>query len=445
MDSYEFEELLVGSMLAIGDHVHSREIAAKLPPEAIENFHLRKMYEVIVSLLGKTEAIDPFTVRDGVPEGTKAFVLEVSKRASMANNIRVWAKRVRQCWMVRKGLTDLKVAMSLLESASPDNLNERLAEVSGTLAKIQFETNEKLPRRVADMIPDYLNVLDKRMAGATSGLYLRTGIEPMDEKYGGFDRTDLIIIAGRPGMGKTELAINIANSIGRDKGRGLIISLEMSDLQVVERHIADRSGIPIGVLRQPLNMQEEEYAMLTAATGTLLDEENYVLSGSFNVDEIIAHAERMVMDTGLGFLAIDYLGLIPKPKAERPDLAIAEITRKLKQFCLRNKVPVILLSQLNRGLESRGEKRPNMADLRESGAIEQDADVIIFPYRDEVYNENSNMRGIAEIIIGKYRSGKPQTFYMGWRNGHFKNIDQQEAARRFAENENHHSGKTDWR
>ncbi|HDL6753154.1 TPA: DnaB-like helicase C-terminal domain-containing protein, partial [Yersinia enterocolitica] len=162
--------------------------------------------------------------------------------------------------------------------------------------------------------------------------------------------------------------------------------------------------------------------------GTLIDENNYVIDGAFTVDEAIAHAERMNMDGGLSFLAIDYLGLINKPKAERNDIAIGEITRKLKQFCLRNKVPVILLSQLNRGVETRVDKRPTLADLKDSGSIEQDADVIIFPYRDEVYNEHSNMRGIAEIIVGKYRSGQPKTFYMGWKNGHFVCMDQEEAA-----------------
>ena len=246
-------------------------------------------------------------------------------------------------------------------------------------------------------------------------------------------------------MGKTELAINIANSIGRQKGKGLFVSLEMSDVQVVERHVADRSGLSVGALRNPLNMIQEQYTRLTTATGTLMDENNYVIDGSFTVDDCIAHAERLNSDGGLSFLAIDYLGLLEKPKAERNDIAIAEITRKLKQFCLRNKVPVILLSQLNRGVEGRADKRPTLGDLKDSGAIEQDADVIIFPYRDEVYHENSDMKGIAEIIIGKYRSGEPKTFYMGWKNGHFVNIDQQEAAMQYARNEKQSSQSNDWR
>ncbi|EKN6098219.1 TPA: replicative DNA helicase [Yersinia enterocolitica] len=445
MDSYDFEEQLIGSMIIKGDHIDCHEITGKLPAEAFENFHLRNMYSVISALLNKCEPIDPFTIQEAVPAGTKDMVLTVSSRCKSSANIKAWAKRVRQCWMLRKGESEFIRAAEILRSAGTHNINECIAEVSGIVSRLQFETNDKVPRRVGDMLDDYMQVLEKRMHGAESGLYLKTGIEPMDDEYGGFDRTDLIIIAGRPGMGKTELAINIANSIGRQKGKGLLVSMEMSEMQVVERHVADRAGLSVGVLRNPINMIQEQYTRLTAATGTLIDENNYVIDGAFTVDEAIAHAERMNMDGGLSFLAIDYLGLINKPKAERNDIAIGEITRKLKQFCLRNKVPVILLSQLNRGVETRVDKRPTLADLKDSGSIEQDADVIIFPYRDEVYNEHSNMRGIAEIIVGKYRSGQPKTFYMGWKNGHFVCIDQEEAAMRFAANENEPKQAANWR
>lgn len=446
MDSYDFEQQLIGSMIVKGDHIDCRDIASKLPAVAFAHNHLRQMYVVITSLLDKCEPVDEFTVMDAVPDATRDYVLSVVRDGGrMSANIKAWAKRVRQCWMLRKGEADLLQAAAILREASAHDINERIAEVTGMVSKLQFETNDRLPRLIGDLLPDYMDVLEKRMQGAESGLYLKTGIEPMDEAYGGFDRTDLIIIAGRPGMGKTELAINIGNSIGRQRGRGLMISMEMSGMQVVERHAADRAGLSIGTLRNPIDMLDEQYTRLTCAMGTLQEEQNYVLDETLSVDEIIAHAERLNMDGGLSFVSIDYLGLMKKPKAERNDLAVAEITRKLKQFSLRNKVPVILLSQLNRGVESRADKRPTMSDLRESGAIEQDADVIIFPYRDEVYHENSDMKGIAEIIVGKYRSGQPQTFYMGWKNGHFVNIDQEDAAQRYHENQQQEPAEKGWR
>ncbi|MFV8936633.1 replicative DNA helicase [Serratia fonticola] len=445
MESYDFEEQLIGSMMIKGDHVDCREVAGKLPAEAFENIHLRHMYSAITTLLNQAEPIDAFAVKDSVPDPSKDFVLTVSARCKSAANIRAWAKRVRQCWMIRKGVSDLQNAITILQNVGTHDINDRTAEVASILSKVQFETNDKLPRRIGDLLGDYMEVLEKRLQGADSGMYLKTGIEPLDEEYGGFDRTDLIIIAGRPGMGKTELAINIANSIGRQKGKGLLVSMEMSDMQVVERHVADRAGLSIGTLRNPINMLQEQYTRLTGATGTLMDENNYVIDGSFTVDGAIAHAERMNMDGGLSFLAIDYLGLINKPKAERNDIAIGDMTRKLKQFCLRSKVPVILLAQLNRGPENRLDKRPGLGDLKDSGSIEQDADVIIFPYRDEVYDENSSMKGIAEIIIGKYRSGQPKTFYMGWKHGHFVNIDQEEAARKYANNEHESKKAEGWR
>lgn len=445
MDSLDFEEQLIGAMLIKGDHIDSRDIASKLPVEAFANHHLRSMYRAIVTLLDKAEPVDLFMVRDSIPEQSRDYVLQIAGQCKSAANIKAWAKRVRQCWMLRKGHEELTRAASLLAQASSHNINESIAQVSGLLSRLQFETNDQLPRRIGDMIPDYFNTLEERMKGGDSGLYLQTGIEALDNEYGGFDRTDLIVIAGRPGMGKTELAINIANSIGRQKGTGLLISMEMSETQVVERHIADRGGIAIGTLRNPLGMNQEDYTKLTAATGTLLDENNFALVGSFTIDEIISQAERMNMDGGLSFLAIDYLGLIPMPKAERADLAIAEVTRKLKQFCLRNKVPVILLAQLNRNVDGRADKRPNMGDLAGSSSIEKDADVIVFPYRDEIYNENSDLKGLAEIIIGKYRSGQPKTFYMGWKNGHFVNIDQESAAKQYSDNKNKEQPANDWR
>ena len=442
MDSYEFEEQLVGSMMIKGDHIDCRDIAGSLPAEAFDNAHLRKMYQVIIALLAKAEPVDQFTVQSGVPAETKELVMDVAKRCWSAANIIAWAKRVRQCWMLRKGRAELLRAVSILDNAGAHDINERIGEVAGVLGGLQFETNSRQPRRIGDLMDDYIQVLERRMGGAESGLYLKTGIEPMDEFYGGFDRTDLIVIAGRPGMGKTELAICIANSIGLQRGKGLMISMEMSEMQVVERHIADRAGLSLGTLRNPRNMIDEQYTRLTAATSQLQDEDNYVLDETLSADEIIAHAERMNMDGGLSFVAVDYLGLMKKPKADRQDIAIGEITKRLKRFCLRNKVPVILLAQLNRGVESRADKRPTMADLKDSGDIEQDADVIIFPYRDEVYHDHSDMKGIAEIIVGKYRSGQPQTFYMGWRNGHFVNIDQSAAAQRYTDNQNQNKKQT---
>ena len=444
MESYDYEYQLVGSMIVKGDHIDCREIAGKLPDEAFENFHLRSMYKAIVALLNKSEPIDMFTVKDAVPDASRDLVLEVACKCVSASNIRAWAKRVRQCWMLRKGATEFRRFADLLDSAGTHNLDDVISAVTTGSGRLQFESNDKLPRKISDLLDDYLSVLDSRLEGERSGLYLQTGITPLDDTYGGFDRTDLIVIAGRPGMGKTELAINIANSIGRQKGRGLLVSLEMSEMQVVERHIADRAGLSISTLRQPRGMAQEDYTKLTAATGTLLEEENHVLEGSFTVDECIAQAERMNMDGGLSFLAIDYLEILKLPKADRHDLSIAIVTRKLKQFCLRNKVPAILVAQLNRNADGRVDKRPNMGDLAGSSSIEKDADVLIFPFRDEHYNENSPAKGIAEIIIGKYRSGPKKTFYMGWKNGHFVNIDQMEAARQCAESDKP-AAKSDWR
>lgn len=450
MESLDFETQLVSSMMINGDHPDTHEIISKLPQEAFANAALRDMYRAVSSLIAQCEPTDPFTVRNVVHESFREHVMTVSTSCISSSNMRAWAKRVRQAWMIRKAKENMNAALELLSQTNPQNINENMREVAKLVNSLEMESNDRLPRRLSEILPDWIEVLERRLQGSESGLYLKVGIEPMDEKYGGFGRTDLIVIAGQPGMGKTELAVMMANYIGSQRGVGLFVSMEMSEMQVAERHIADRSTLPVGKLRNPLELTDEDYGRMSQAISEINDQDNYVIDQTMTVDEIIAHAERLSRcDKGLAFLAVDYLGLIIKQKAERNDIAIGDITRKLKKFALNYKVPVILLSQLNRNVASRADKRPIIQDLRDSGSIEQDADAIIFPYRDEVHNENSRMKGIAEIIVAKYRHGEPGTFYMGWKNGHFINVDQEEVACRVAENERNSQEKgreqKDWR
>lgn len=450
MESLDFETQLVSSMMINGDHPDTHEIISKLPQEAFANAALRDMYRAVSSLIAQCEPTDPFTVRNVVHESFREHVMTVSTSCISSSNMRAWAKRVRQAWMIRKAKENMNAALALLDQTNTQNINENMREVAKLVNSLEMESNDRLPRRLSEILPDWIEVLERRLQGSESGLYLKVGIDPMDEKYGGFGRTDLIVIAGQPGMGKTELAVMIANYIGSQRGVGLFVSMEMSEMQVAERHIADRSTLPVGKLRNPLELTDEDYGRMSQAISEINDQDNYVIDQTMTVDEIIAHAERLSRcDKGLAFLAVDYLGLIIKQKAERNDIAIGDITRKLKKFALHYKVPVILLSQLNRNVASRADKRPIIQDLRDSGSIEQDADAIIFPYRDEVHNENSRMKGIAEIIVAKYRHGEPGTFYMGWKNGHFINVDQEEVAYRVAENERNSQEKgreqKDWR
>lgn len=450
MESLDFETQLVSSMMINGDHPDTHEIISKLPQEAFANAALRDMYRAVSSLIAQCEPTDPFTVRNVVHESFREHVMTVSTSCISSSNMRAWAKRVRQAWMIRKAKENMNAALALLDQTNTQNINENMREVAKLVNSLEMESNDRLPRRLSEILPDWIEVLERRLQGGESGLYLKVGIEPMDEKYGGFGRTDLIVIAGQPGMGKTELAVMMANYIGSQRGVGLFVSMEMSEMQVAERHIADRSTLPVGKLRNPLELTDEDYGRMSQAINEINEQDNYVIDQTMSVDEIIAHAERLSRgDNGLAFLAVDYLGLIIKQKAERNDIAIGDITRKLKKFALQYKVPVLLLSQLNRNVASRADKRPIIQDLRDSGSIEQDADAIIFPYRDEVHNENSRMKGIAEIIVAKYRHGEPGTFYMGWKNGHFINVDQEEVAYRVAENERNSQEKgreqKDWR
>ena len=426
MNSHEFERLMVGGVIMMGNCDKTREIMSETTPDMIDNSVIRETYKIACSLVNQAEALEQESVYNALPENFRSGFMELFRGVSFAN-LDVWARRVRECHMVRTTKVILLEAVERIDATNPENIKSLSSDLQGMLSKINLEgtgSDSRVPHRLSELMDDYMDVHERRAKGGDSGMYLKTGIRAMDEEYGGIDPTDLVIIAGRPGMGKTELTIAISNNVCNQRGKGLFVSLEMSEMQVVERNLADRGDISVTRLRNPEKMEQIDYDKLTRSMGELMEEDNYVIAGSFTVDEILRQADRLNRDNDLSYLAIDYLQLITLSGNDRKDLQIAEVTRRLKLWSLEKKVPVFLLSQLNRNLEQRPDKRPLMSDLRESGSIEQDADMIIFTYRDEVYNENSDLKGIAELIIGKYRSGKPTTFYQTFRNGHFKDIDQ---------------------
>jgi len=247
-----------------------------------------------------------------------------------------------------------------------------------------------------------------------------TGFKDLDRDTSGLQKGDLVIVAGRPSMGKTSFAMNIAEYVAIKQGLPvLIFSMEMSASQLAARMLGSVGLINQGRLRTG-KLNDEEWPRVTQAIGELtkapmlIDE-----TGSLNSLELRARARRMARKYGsVGLIVIDYLQLMSGKSngaSENRATEISEISRSLKSLAKEMQCPVIALSQLNRGLENRENKRPMMADLRESGAIEQDADVILFIYRDEVYHPETDAKGIAEVIIGKQRNGPIGTLKLSWR------------------------------
>src|SRR5579875_686496 len=279
----------------------------------------------------------------------------------------------------------------------------RIAEAGARGRKQVVPMREALSEAVRQLADRYAN------RGQLTGL--TTGFADLDNLTSGLQRGDLVIVAGRPSMGKTAFALNVAEAVAlRAKLPVLIFSMEMSASQLAFRLISSLGRINQKDLRSG-ELAEEEWPRVTQASSLLSESKIFIDdTPALSPGELRSRARRMMREHGLGLVVIDYLQLMQVPgNKENRATEISEISRNLKAMAKELDVPVIALSQLNRALEQRNDKRPVMSDLRESGAIEQDADLILFIYRDEVYNKESNHKGIAEIIIGKQRNGPIDT------------------------------------
>jgi replicative DNA helicase len=278
----------------------------------------------------------------------------------------------------------------------------KIAE-SGKRENIGFED-------IQHLLPDVIKDVEKRMENGSDVTGVASGFTDLDKMTSGLQPGDLIIIAGRPSMGKTSLALNIAENVAIEKKLPVaVFSMEMASNQLTTRLIGSVGKVDQHKMRTG-QLDDDDWDKLTDALGELNEAPIHIDEGSaLNSFEVRARARRLQRQAGqLGLIVVDYIQLMAAPggrQSENRATEISEISRSLKALAKELNVPVVALSQLNRSLEQRPDKRPVMSDLRESGAIEQDADVILFIYRDEVYNPESADKGLAEIIVAKQRNG----------------------------------------
>jgi replicative DNA helicase len=277
------------------------------------------------------------------------------------------------------------------------------------------DTTKSKPREITEFLGETLETIQNAFENGGMITGLSTGLLGLDEKTQGLQKSDLIILAARPSMGKTSLALNIAEYTAMKGETALVFSMEMDGESITQREIASLSRIPLNLVRSG-QIKDHQWPKLTDAVSRLnglpliIDE-----TPALTVGELRLRAKQVKREKGLGLIVVDYIQLMTGTGNNRNEV-VSEISRGLKAVAKELKVPIIALSQLNRSLESRPNKRPIMSDLRDSGAIEQDADVIIFIYRDEVYNEESPHKGLAEINIAKQRQGaigKVHTSFIG--------------------------------
>lgn len=389
----------------------------------------RLIYESIVSLINQGQPADVLTVHDALERAQSAekaggmvYLNAIAQNVPSAANVRRYAEIVRAHRLRRDVMGVGRDIVDLAETADPDSLVEHATGLIMSLA--DNRSAGKDPVEVGTLLRGMLETLEARSetGGAVSGL--PTGFIDLDEKTCGLQDGDLIIVAGRPSMGKTTFAVNCAENVSEKDGVALIVSLEMSAMQLVERSIARYGAINTQNLRNG-KLADNDWPRLIHAL-QMLENQHLIIADDpalANVSRIRLAARKVKQRQGrLDLIVVDYLQLMQDEGATRNE-DLSRITRSLKLLARELSCPIIALSQLSRKVEERPNKRPIMSDLRESGAIEQDADVVLMVYRDEYYFEDSPMKGLAEILIRKQRMGPLGEVVLTFQGQHSRFLD----------------------
>ena len=386
----------------------------------------RKIFRAMIELSDRTEPVDLITLSEFLKSrgeleavGGTAYLASLADSVPTAANISHYARIVREKSILRS-LINSATAIATRGYEEQGNVEEFLDSAE----KVIFDISEKKIKAsfvaVGDMIKDTLKTVEKLYERKEMVTGVPTGYEDLDKLTAGLQPADLVIVAGRPSMGKTAFSLNIATNAAFTGVGAAIFSLEMAKEQLVLRLLCSEARVNNSKVRSGY-LAERDFPKLANAAGRLHEAPIYIDdTPAISVLELRAKARRLVRDRSkkVGLIVIDYLQLMRgMGAASNREQEISEISRSLKALAKELNVPVIAISQLNRRVEDRGDRRPMMSDLRESGAIEQDADVIMFIYRDEVYNPKSDEnKGIAEVIVAKQRNGPIDTVNLTFLN-----------------------------
>ncbi len=415
----EAEQSVLGGLLL--DNRRWDDITDLITPDDFYSRHHRSIFAAIRELYENQHPVDVVTTSEWLQKSGKleeigglAYLGSLAKNTPSTANLVSYARIVHERSLLRKlidSANDITGKAYQPQGSTPDeildfaeqrifNLTQNNRRQEGGLVPIQGLLTEAVDRI------EELYESDEAITGVS------TGFKDLDNMTSGLQRADLVIVAGRPSMGKTSLAMNIAENVAVGSKKPVaVFSMEMPGQQLAMRMLASLGRINAHKVRNG-KLGTDDWPRLTSAVG-LLNEAPIFIDDSPGLSplELRSRARRLIRENGdLGLVVVDYLQLMQAAESqENRAIEVSNITRSLKILAKELNVPVVVLSQLNRSLEQRPNKRPVMSDLRESGAIEQDADVILFIYRDEVYNEDTQDKGIAEIIIGKQRNGPTGT------------------------------------
>ncbi len=423
--SIEAEQSVLGGLML--DNSKWDAVADQVVEDDFYRHDHRLIFRVIARLAAEAKPLDVITLSEELERlgelsnaGGLSYLGELAKNTPSASNIRAYADIVRERAVLRKLIN---ISGEITDSAF-NTQGRKSSEILDEAERKVFQVSEGRsqeggPQNVNPILTQTLERIDELFNSDDAMTGTTTGFRDLDANTGGLQPSDLIIVAARPSMGKTAFAMNLVENALMGSGKPVLVySMEMPSDAIVMRMLSSMGRINQGRVRSG-KLEEDDWPRLTSAVSLLKDKPLYIDdTPALSPTEVRSRARRIARETKqeFGLIMVDYLQLMRVPgMTEGRTAEISEISRSLKALAKELKCPVVALSQLNRSLEQRPNKRPVNSDLRESGAIEQDADIIMFIYRDDYYNEDSPDKGIAEIIIGKQRNGPTGTIKLGFQ------------------------------
>ncbi|CAL4325163.1 Replicative DNA helicase [Buchnera aphidicola (Thelaxes suberi)] len=432
--SIEAEQSVLGGLML--DNEQWGIVSERIVSDDFFNKSHQIIFQEMQYLIDLGHPIDLITLAESLEQkgkletiGRFSYLAELSKNTPSTENISAYADIVKERAIVREMILVANKIADAGYDPKGRNSEELLDYAESSVFKIaekRFNLNSG-PKNISQILENTIAKVEKLFNSPINEVTgINTGYQDLNRKTSGLQPSEFIIIAARPSMGKTTFAMNLCENIAMTYEKPvLIFSLEMPGEQIMIRMLASLSRVNQSNIRTG-KLQDEDWSRISSTINILLKKKNVYIddSSALTPSEVRSRARRIYREhNGLSLIMIDYLQLMRVPSfSENRTLEIAEISRTLKSLAKELQVPVIALSQLNRSLEQRSDKRPLNSDLRESGSLEQDADLIMFIYRDEVYNEETDLKGIAEIIIGKQRNGPVGTIKLTF-NGHWSRFD----------------------
>ncbi|MBB6625383.1 replicative DNA helicase [Clostridium gasigenes] len=426
--STEAEQSVIGSMII--DKSAISKVLEKLKEEDFYRDRHKALYKALREMFQKDMAVDLLTILEYLKStdmleksGGVTYISELSASVPTTANLSAYIKIVEEKSLLRRLI---KSSTKIIEESY--NGQDDVDKVLDSAQKKIFDIAEKKNSGDYEVLSSVLErgflEIERLFNNKGEITGVGSGIKDLDEKTSGFQKGEMILIAARPSMGKTTFALNIAETAALRHGKSVVIfSLEMPREQLAYKLLCSEARVDMLKLRTG-NLEDDDWERIAKATGPLSKAKIYIDdTAGLSVMEMRSKCRKIKMEHGIDMILIDYLQLMSGSNTESRQQEVSEISRSIKALAKEMECPVIALSQLSRAPEQRADHRPMLSDLRESGSIEQDADVVMFLYRDEYYNKESEDRGTAECIIAKQRNGPVGTIKMAWIGAHSKFAD----------------------